>query len=108
MPTAAGGLNAQAVTRAQPPAVLGGEPLRVQAVLARCARLPAGRARRAVAAPLGEQREAHFGEGLELADDAVAAAVGARSTRFMPARVGHGAQRELELERLYRRVEGVR
>jgi hypothetical protein len=61
-----------------------------------------------VAPALGDEREVHLVHGLELADHAVAAPVASGTARAAPQRVLDGAQRELELERLDRRVERVR
>src|SRR6478752_7775232 len=61
-----------------------------------------------VPATLGEQRVRHRLERLDLADDAVAAVVRAGATAAPADRVAHDAQRELELERLDRRVQRVR
>src|SRR4051812_11009938 len=60
--------------------------LPVQQVPTRRAILAAVRARRRVAAALGDQREAHLGERLQLADDPVATPVLARSARAAPER----------------------
>ena len=70
--------------------------------------LAAAGARRGVAAALGDQRVGHRRERLELAHDAVAAAMRARAARAAADRVARDAQRELELERLDGRVERVR
>ena len=68
---------------------------------------PRGAARR-VPAALGDQRQLHRRERLELAHDPVAAAVRARAARAAPDRVLDDPQRELELQRLDRRVQRVR
>src|SRR5215208_2868322 len=72
------------------------------------ARRPAGGAGWGVAAALGEQRERHLRPRLELAHDSVAAAPAPRSPGTAPHGVAADEQRELELERLDRRVERVR
>src|SRR5215212_10313553 len=59
-------------------------------------------ARRGVASALGQQGIAHVGERLELAHDAVAAALRTGAAGAAPQRVGDDAQRELQLERLHR------
>src|SRR3712207_6853619 len=53
------------------------------------------------------QRVRHVLERLDLAHDAVAAPVGAVAARIPAHRVSRHAQRELELERLDRRVQRV-
>ena len=82
--------------------------LAVEQVAPARAGLAAVGAGRRVAAALGEQRVAHRRERLELAHDPVAAAVLAVAAGAAPQRVAHDAQRELQLERLDRRVERVR
>ena len=61
-----------------------------------------------MAAALGDQREAHRRQRFDLADDPVAAAVGALAAAAAPQRELAHPQRELGLQRLDRRVEGVR
>ena len=56
---------------------------------------------------LGDQREAHLAQRLQLAHDALAAAVRARAPRAAAQRVASDAHRKLTLERLNRGVEGV-
>ena len=82
--------------------------LAVDEVLTPRARLATIGARRRMAAALGDQRVAHLGERLELAHHAVAAARAPRAARAAAQRVLDRAQRELQLERLDRRVERVR
>src|SRR6185503_17461106 len=66
----------------------------VQQVPTRRARLAAVSAGRGVPAPLGDQREAHRLERLELARNAVAAALPAGAARAAPERILDRAQRE--------------
>src|SRR5215216_731023 len=101
-------LDPQPLTGPQATARLRRQRLAVEQVAARGAvRSPRAAARR-VPPALGEQRERHLGACLELAHDAVAAAVATRAARAAPHRVARDAQRELELERLDGRVERVR
>src|SRR5690242_10012195 len=79
----------------------------VQQVAAGLSRRAAGGARRRMAAALGDQREAHLVERLELTLDAIPAAELAGAARPAPDRVLDGAQRELQLQRLDRRVQCV-
>ena len=102
------GLDPQPVAGPEAAGRLRRQLLAVQQVPTRRARLAAVSAGRRVAAPLGDQREAHLVQRLELAHDAVAAAVPPGAARAAPQRVLDRAQRELELERLDRRVERVR
>src|SRR5215210_2127774 len=80
----------------------------VQQVPTRRALLAARRSGRRVSAALRDERVAHLGERLQLADDAVAAAPAPGAARAAPERVLDRTQRELELQRLDRRVERVR
>src|SRR4051794_12174887 len=82
--------------------------LAVEQVAPPRARLAARRPGRGVTAALGDERVGHRRQRLELADDPVAAAPGAVAAGAAPDRVAGDAQRELELERLDRRVERVR
>src|SRR5262245_10360456 len=102
-----GGLDAQPVSGAERARRLRRQLVPVQQVPTRRARLAALGAGRGVAAALRDQREAHLVERLELAGDAVAAAVAAGAPRAVAARVRNRPQRELELERLDRGVERV-
>ena len=61
-----------------------------------------------MATAFGEDRVVHVVERLELADDAVATAMAPGSAAAAADRVLDDAQRELELERLDRRVARVR
>src|SRR5918994_7296692 len=108
MPATSRCLDPQPLSGAQLAARLRLQLLAVEEVAAPLARLAAVRARRGVAAALGQQGIAHVGESLDLAHDAVAAAVRPGAARLAPQRVLDDAQRELELERLDRRVERVR
>src|SRR5687768_12879129 len=103
MPATSRCLDPQPLTGAQATARLRLQRLAVEQVAPALARPAAGRARRGVAAALGEQGVAHVGERLDLAHHAVAAAVGAVAARAAAQPVLHDAQRELELERLDRR-----
>src|SRR5690242_6255844 len=105
--TPAWGLDAQVVARLQRAGCLRLELVAVQEVAAGPARLAARRTRRRVPAPLGDQGEAHLVERLQLAHDAVAAVVIAAAAGASSHGVLDRSQRELQLERLDRRVEGV-
>src|SRR5688572_30615183 len=100
MPATSRCLDPQPLTGAQAAARLRLQLLAVEQVAAPLARLPARRARRGVAAALGQQGVAHVLQRLDLAHDALAAAVRAASTGVAAQRVADHAQRELELERL--------
>src|SRR4051794_17707022 len=93
-------LDPQPLAAAQATRRLRRQLLAVEQVAARPAGLAAVRAGRRVPAALREQGVAHVVERLELAHDAVAAAVAARAARAPAQRVGDHAQRELQLERL--------
>src|SRR5213075_2877225 len=101
------GLDSESVTASEATPGLRRELFAVQGVAAARAVFTAGGAARRVPAALGYQREAHLGERLELADHTVPAVVRARPARAAADRVLDCAQRELALERLDRRVEGV-
>src|SRR3954447_8244640 len=107
MSSASRGLDPQPLAGPQATAGLRRQLLAVQQVPALGAGLAARGARRRVPAALGEQREAHAGQRLELADHPVAAAWGPRAARAAPDGVADDAERELQLERLDRRVERV-
>src|SRR3954447_9452915 len=100
MSTTSRGFDPQTVTGSQATGRLRFDVLAVDAVAAARARLAAVGAARGGAAALGQQRVGHVAEGLELADDAVAAALLAVPAGVAPDRVLDGAQRELQLERL--------
>src|SRR6266545_7022727 len=100
-----GRLDPQPVSGAEGAGRLRRQLVPVQEVPTRRAGLAALRAGRSVAAALGDEREAHLVECLELADDAVAAALPSRPAGAPPERVPDRPQRELELERLDGRVE---
>src|SRR5215203_3420121 len=100
-------LYPQSLAAPQATARLRRQLLAVEQVAPARAGFAAGGARRGVAA-LGQQRELHLLQRLELAHDAVAAALPAGAARTAPDGVAGDAQRELELERLDRRVERVR
>src|SRR5688572_20435144 len=93
-------LDPQSLTAPQATARLRRELLAVEQVASGRAGGAAAGARRAVPAALGEQRVLHRLEGLQLADDSVAAVVGSRAARPAPDGVARDQQRELELERL--------
>src|SRR5581483_9248109 len=69
--------------------------------------LSAVRAPRGVAPTLRDERIAQRGQGLELAHDAVAAVVPAAAAGPAADGVLDGTERELELERLERSVQGI-
>src|SRR5215216_842142 len=93
-------LDPQPVSRPEGARCLRRQLLPAQQVPTSRAVLAAVGAGRGVTAPLGDEREAHLGERLQLADDPVAATVPAGTARAAPERVLHGPQRELQLERL--------
>src|SRR5215217_2479798 len=95
----------QTLTGPQATARLGRQVLAVEQVAAAFAWLASLRARRRVPAPLRQQGEAHVGAGLDLPHHAVAAAEPPGAARAAPDGVADDPQRELELERLDRRVE---
>ena len=104
---AAGRLDRQPVAGLQLAAGLGRQLLAVEQVApARAVGAAVGAGRR-VAAALGDERVGHRRQRLELAHEPVAAAVAPGAARAAADRVAHDAQRELELERLDRRVERV-
>src|SRR4051794_3467885 len=108
MSTTSRGLDPQTVTGPQATGRLRLELLAVDGVPPALARVAARSARRGVAAALGQQRVGHVVKRFELADDAVAALVLAGAARSASHGVLDRAQGELELERLDRRVQGVR
>src|SRR3954464_13008523 len=74
-------LDPQSLAGAQRPARLGRQFFPVKQVAPARARLPAGGAGWTMPPALGEQREVHLGQRLELADDTIAAAVRAGTAR---------------------------
>src|ERR1035437_6657271 len=102
-----GGLDAQPLPLCERARALAGQRRAVEQIATRCAGLSAGGAAGGVAAALGDQREGHLAQRLQLAHDAVAAAVRTRSAGAAPQGVLQDAQREFALERLDRRVERV-
>src|SRR4051812_7033576 len=107
MSATSGGLDSQPVAAPERTCGLGWDLLSVHKVASRGAGLAAAGALGAVAPALGDERVRHLVERLELADHPVAAAVGAVAARPPPHRVLDRPQRELELERLDRRVQRV-
>src|ERR1700760_4123485 len=107
MPPASRSLDAEALAGLQLAYRLGRELLAVEQVAPGRAVLASVRPGRSVAAAFGDQRVAERGECFELADHAVAAVMLAGSARVAAHRVLDHAHRELELERLDRRVERV-
>ena len=107
MAASSGGLEPEPVTDAQATCRLGAQLLAVEQVAPRCAGLSAVGARRGVTPALGDERVLHLRERLDLADDAVAPVVAPGAAAAAPARVLDDAQRELDLQRLDRRVERV-
>src|SRR6185295_7708670 len=93
VPAAAGGLEAQPVARLEMSLGLARQvrlafvTAASQDVSPRLARLASARARRSLAAAIGEEVEVHRLQRLELTHDAVAASVAARSARAAPDRV---------------------
>src|SRR3954451_5742445 len=108
MPTTSRCLDSKSVARAERAGRLARQLLAVDQVPTPGAGLATVRSRRGVAAALGDQRIAHLGQRLQLADHAVAAGLAAGAARAAPQRVLDRTQRELQLERLDRRVERVR
>src|SRR4051812_978151 len=108
MPTASRCLDTQSVAGLQLARRLARQLLAVQEVPARCARLTALSAGGAVAATLGDQRIAHRLQRLQFAHHAVAASIPSGPARAAAQRVLDRPQRKLELQRLHRRVQGVR
>src|SRR5215218_6171157 len=98
-------LDPQSLAGPQATARLGRQLVAVEQVAPRRPGRAARGAGRGVPAPLGEERELHLLARLELAHDAVAAAVPAGAAGAAPHRVARDQQRELELERLDRGVE---
>src|SRR4051812_36336016 len=82
-------LDPKSLTRPQATARLRRQRLAVEQVAPARAGLPALRARRRVATPLGEEREAHRLARLDLPHDAVPAPAPPRSTRSPAHGVGH-------------------
>src|SRR4051794_27929140 len=107
MSATSGGLDSQPVAAPQRTGGLRRDLLAIDEIPPGGARLAACRALRPVAAALGDERVRHLVQGLEVAHDAVAAAMPAAASGPAPHGVLDGPQRELQLERLDRRVEGV-
>src|SRR5262245_4150919 len=102
--TPAGSLDAQAVSRSEPALALGGHGLPVQQVASLRSRRAAIAAGRRMPSALADQRVAHRLECLQLARDAVAAAVRTRPTAAVAHReLGH-PDRIFRLEGLDRGV----
>src|SRR5688500_11773112 len=101
-------LDAQHVTRLELPGRLRRQLVAVQKVAPGGARAAASLAGRRSEPPLREQRHAAALQRLQLAHDAVAAAVEAGAAGAGAQAVAAHAQREGELERLDRCVERVR
>src|SRR5690349_20624512 len=101
-------LDPQSLAGALATGRLAGHLLAVDLVAPRLARLaavgPGGR----MSAPLAYERVMHVRQRLQLAYHAVAALVLALDARASPQRVRGHPQRELQLQRLLRRVESVR
>src|SRR3954454_21668501 len=100
-----GGRDSQPLPAPQPTDALRRYLLAIDEIPPGGARLAACRPLRPVAAALGDERVRHLVQGLELAHDAVAAAMPAAASGPAPHGVLDGPQRELQLERLDRRVE---
>src|SRR3954469_19839976 len=107
VPAAAWGVDSESVTGSQATRDLGGKPIPIERVPPDRAIGAAGRAAGRVAPALGDQAEAHIGERLQLAHDAVAATVGTVAARATADGVLDRAHRELALERLDWSVERV-
>src|SRR5271155_5711047 len=102
-----GGFDAQPLARPQCAGGLARQAVAVELIAPPRSRLAAEGPGGGVAATLGDQREAHLRQRLQLADDAIAAAVHARAAGAAAQRVLDHAQREFPLERLDRSVERV-
>ena len=108
MSAASRGLDSQPVAGAQRAEALPGNSSPFSRFLPGAPGSPPSTPGGAVAAPLGDQRVAHLVERLELAGHAVAAARRPAPPESRRSAYLDGAQRELELERLDRRVQRVR
>src|SRR4249919_1856945 len=108
VPTASGGLDPQPIPRFQPSFALRRDRPAIQQVAARRRGGASVPAVGCVAAPLGDQGEAHRFPCLQLADDSITAAVAAASAAPSPHRELPDHHGEVSLERLDGRVEGVR
>src|SRR3989440_2004937 len=106
-PPAAGRFDTEALALAQRPGGLAWQRPPVERVAPAGARLTPRCAGRAVAAALGDEREAHLLERFELAHDAIAAAVASGAARAAAHGVAHHAHGKFALQRLDRRVERV-
>ena len=84
MPAATRRFNSQAAPWSQISLTLGREQIPVQKVFTRRATVTAVTSLRGMAAPLGEQGEAHRGEGFDFAHQPLAAAVGSVSAGAFP------------------------
>src|ERR1700690_654690 len=93
-PAASGRFDAQPLPGAQRARDLAWQWLAVERVAPGRSRLAPGGAPRGVPAALGDQREGHLLQRLQLADHAVAAARVPGAAGAAPARVLHDAQRE--------------
>src|SRR3984957_9347068 len=105
--SSARGFHAQPLAGAKRPGDLRSQRLTVKQITTGSTRFAAGGAAGRVAAALADQREGHLAQRLELAHDAVAAAVAPAPAGAAAQRVLDHAQRELALERLDRRVQSV-
>src|SRR5947208_16193155 len=103
--SAAGRFETQALALAQRPGGLARKRPPVERVAPAGAGLPPRRAGRAMAAALGDEREAHLLERFELAHHAIAATMAPVAARAAPHGVAHHAQGKFALQRLDRRVE---
>src|SRR4051794_18986341 len=108
MPATSRRLDPQSLAGAQATGRLARHLLAVDEVAARLARLAAVGSGGRMSAALAYERVMQVGQRLQLAYDAVAALVLARAARASPQRVLGHPQRELQLQRLHRRVERVR
>src|SRR5437764_891325 len=108
MPATSRRLDPQSLAGAQATGRLARHLLAVDEVAPRLARLaavgPGGR----MSAALAYERVMHVGQRLQLTYHAVAALVLARAARASPQRVRGHPQRELQFQRLHRRVQCVR
>src|SRR6266540_320715 len=101
-------LDRDHVAGGERPGDLRGKLFAVQAIPARRSRSSAALSLRRMGAPLADDRESAVLECTQLAHHAVAAPVPPVSPRARPQRVPLHPQRIRELERLDRRVQGVR
>src|SRR4051795_67797 len=108
MPTTSRRLDPQSLAGAQATGRLARDRLAVDEVAPRLRRLAALRPGGRMSAALPYERVMHLGQRLQLAYHAVAALVLACAARASPQRVRGDPQRELQLQRLHRRVQRVR